>query len=184
MINRIDWKNFNRILLIGSPGTGKSTAAKFLGEKLNLEVIHLDKYFWKPDWEMRSRYEFDEIVSELIMKDKWIIDGNYSRTLKVRAKRADLIIFFDFPSYFCVYRILKRSFKTKLGFEKRTDMADGCDEKWFDLEFVKFVWNFRKMTVPKNHQTLKELNFKKDRIFLFRKKREANEFLGNLNLSE
>ena len=59
MINRIDWKNFNRILLIGSPGTGKSTVAKFLGEKLNLEVIHLDKYFWKPDWEMRSRYEFD-----------------------------------------------------------------------------------------------------------------------------
>lgn len=181
MINRVDWKNFNRILLIGSPGTGKSTTAKFLGEKLNLEVIHLDKYFWKPDWEMRSRYEFDEIVLELIMKDKWIMDGNYSRTLKARAKRADLIIFFDFPSYFCVFRILKRSFKTKLGFEKRTDMADGCDEKWIDREFVNFVWNFKKRTVPGNYLTLNEIGFEKNKIIVLRNRSESEKFFKCLN---
>lgn len=63
-------------------------------------------------------------------------------------------------------------------------MTEGCEEKWFDREFVKFVWNFRKKTVPENHKTLEELNFNKDRMFLFRKKRESNAFLRNLNLSE
>ena len=172
----MEFKNVNRILVIGCSGSGKSTLAKIIGDKYGMEVFHLDKYFHKPNWESRDIEEFDNIVSELIQKDKWVMDGNYSRTLKARAKRADLIIFFDFPSYYCVFRILKRSFKTKLGFEKRTDMADGCDEKWFDWEFVKFVWNFRKKSVPENHRTLKEINFNKDRILLLRKKREANEF--------
>lgn len=180
----MEFSNVKRILVIGCCGTGKSVFSKKLGEKLNIEVFHLDKLFWKPGWVMREKEEFDDMVGNLILKDKWIIDGNYSGTLKIRASRADMIFFFDYPSYFCVYRVLKRSFKTKLGIEKRTDMAEGCDEKWFDGEFIKFVWNFRKKTVPKNHQTLKELNFKKDRMFLFRKKRDANAFIRNLNLSK
>ena len=181
---RMEFKNIKRILVIGCCGTGKSVFSKELGEKLNLEVFHLDRLFWKPGWVMREKDEFDNIVRNLILKDEWIIDGNYSRTLKVRAKRADMIFFFDYSSSFCVYRVLKRSLKTKLGIEKRTDLTEGCEEKWFDREFVKFVWNFRKKTVPENHKTLEELNFNKDRMFLFRKKIESNAFLRNLNLSE
>lgn len=170
-----------RILVIGCSGSGKSTFANFLGKKFNLEVIHLDKYFWKPNWTMRTNEEFTEIVSNLIQEENWIMDGNYSKTLSIRALYADIIFFFDLPSYICTYRILKRSLITKLGFEKRVDMAEGCPEKWFDWEFVKFTWNFKKNITPLNYKILKELSFNTDKLIIFRKYSEVKNFIRNLN---
>lgn len=178
----MEWGNINRVLILGCSGTGKSTLAKLIGKKFNMEVIHLDQHFHKPNWEMRDIEEFREIVKKLILKDKWVIDGNYSKTLPDRIKRADLIIFFDFPSYFCVYRILKRSFKTKLGIEIRTDLAEGCEEKWFDKEFVKFVWNFKKTHIPLTYHIIETSNFDKEKLIIFTKRSEANAFIRNLNL--
>ncbi len=86
--------NKKRILIIGNSGSGKSTFSRLLGEKLNLEVFHLDRYFWKPGWIASERNEWHEIIEELINKDKWIIEGNFSGTLNIRASRADLIFFF------------------------------------------------------------------------------------------
>lgn len=174
-------KNSRRILLIGCSGSGKSSLARILGSKLNLEVIHLDRLFWKPGWEARKRDEFYEIVSDQIKKEKWIMDGNYSRTLRLRAERSDFIILFDFPSYICTYRIFKRSFKGKLNLEKRYDIADGCSEKWFDMEFVKFTWNFKKRTTPFVYNTLNDIGFDKNRIVIFKKLSQYSKFLTNIN---
>ncbi|HZN09425.1 MAG TPA: hypothetical protein VFB65_21695 [Pyrinomonadaceae bacterium] len=44
---------------------------------LNLEVFHLDKFFWRPGWVESPREEWSQIVTELINRDSWIIDGNY-----------------------------------------------------------------------------------------------------------
>lgn len=180
MTREMEWESISRLMILGSPGTGKSTLSRFIGEKLNIEVFHLDKYFHKPNWEPRDKEEFRSIVRNLILKDKWVIDGNYSRTLAERIEKTDFIIFFDFPSYFCVYRILKRSFKTKLGLEKRTDLAEGCEEKWFDWEFVKFVWNFKKDYIPMNYKVLEELNFDKNRLRIFYNSRQVKKFLRSL----
>ena len=38
-----------KIIIIGSGGSGKSTFSGELGKKLDLPVIHLDSEFWKPD---------------------------------------------------------------------------------------------------------------------------------------
>ena len=67
---------------------------------------------------MREPDEFENTVRELISGDEWIIEGNYSGTLSLRAMRADFIFLRLFFILFCVYRILKRSFKTRLGLEK------------------------------------------------------------------
>ena len=176
MKNNPDWKNIKRILLLGCSGTGKSTLAKIIGKKYGYEMIQLDRYFHKPGWERRETDEFREIVKNLIQKDKWVMDGNYTDTLRERILRADLVIFFDYPSYLCVFRVLKRSFKSKLGLEKRTDLADGCFEKWFDPEFVKFVWNFKKTYIPLTYQILEELNFDKEKLIIIKKRSEAKKF--------
>ncbi len=39
-----------KIMIIGSGGAGKSTLARALGSIMNIEVIHLDKLFWKSNW--------------------------------------------------------------------------------------------------------------------------------------
>jgi len=180
MINKAVNKVSKRILVIGCPGTGKSTFSKKLAQVLNLEVIHLDKHFWKPGWVQSTSEEWTETVSELIAKDKWIMDGNYSRTLLMRAQRADEIIFFDYSSLFCVYRILKRNVKSKLNLEVRDDLADGCPEKWFDLEFIKFTWDFNKNIRPINYRILEELEFNKKKISIFKNAADGKYYLDNL----
>lgn len=175
-------KNSEKILVIGCPGTGKSTFSKQLGNILNIEVIHLDKYFWKPGWVESTKVEWNETVSKLIKKDKWIIDGNYSNTLRLRAEAADEILFFDYSSVFCIYRIFKRIIKTKLRLENRDDMAEGCNEKWYDRDFVKFTWNFNKNFRPVNYTILEELNFSEGNLTIFKNSKEADYYLNKLEL--
>ena len=142
-----------RILIIGCGGAGKSTLARQLGEKLNLPVVHLDKLFWHPGWLESSKEEIDEKIMTELVKPQWIMDGNYNRTLPERIKYCDTIIYLDFSRIACVFGVLKRVVTT-YG-TVRPDMGDGCPER-FDLEFLKWVWNFNKEKREKYYRMLNE----------------------------
>jgi adenylate kinase family enzyme len=101
----------------------------------------LDAQFWNPGWVPKPDDEWDELVRQYTDQEQWIIDGNYSRTMDLRIKRADVIIYLDMPRYLCIYRIVKRRFMYHN--KTRPDMREGCPEK-LDLAFVKWVWNYRK----------------------------------------
>ena len=130
-----------RILMIGCGGAGKSTLAQRLGKKLNLPVVHLDKLFWKPGWVASPREEMDEKILIELKKSQWIIDGNYDRTIPERMKYCDTIIYLDFSRAACLRGVCKRILTT-YG-KVRPDMGEGCPER-FDLDFLKWVWNFNK----------------------------------------
>lgn len=130
-----------RILIIGCGGAGKSTLARQLGEKLDLPVVHLDSIFWLPGWVEMEREAFDDRVRQELEKPKWIIDGNYNRTMPQRIAKCDTVIYLDFSRFACLYGIFKRLL-TNIG-KTRPDMGAGCKEK-VDWEFVKWVWNFNK----------------------------------------
>lgn len=162
-----------KIILIGSSGAGKSTLSLKLGEKLDIEVFHLDKLLWKPNWEMTDREYQNEIQNNLIMKPSWIIDGNYGGTLDIRMKAADTIIFLDRNRFVCIYQILKRV--KKYNGITRPDMQNNCPEK-FDLSFLKWVWNFPNkqridilrilQTIPKTKKVIVLKNKKQIQLFL------------------
>src|SRR5687768_16103132 len=67
-----------RVLVIGSPGAGKSVFSRRLGEITGLPVIHLDQHYWRPGWIEPSKDVWSRQVTELLQRDSWIIDGNYS----------------------------------------------------------------------------------------------------------
>src|SRR5215211_7294532 len=134
-----------RILVIGSGGAGKSTVSTKLGQLLNLEVHHLDKFYWRPGWVETPPEEWRETVTELIGRDSWIIDGNYSGTLELRIQKCDTIVFLDLPRLLCLWRIVKRNFRYRNG--GRPDIAAGCPEK-LDAEFVSWVWNYATRSRP------------------------------------
>ena len=69
--------DYQRILVIGSPGAGKSTFAKELSKIIGIPVYHLDKVYWLPNFEKPNEDDFINKVDEIITKDEWIIDGNY-----------------------------------------------------------------------------------------------------------
>ena len=142
-----------RIIIIGCSGAGKSTLARQLGEKLNLPVVHLDKLWWKPGWEERSREEFDAKLAEELKKPQWIMDGNFDRTMAERIQYCDAVIYLDFSRFACLMGVAKR-IMTTYG-TVRPDMGAGCPER-IDWEFLRWVWNFNKNKREKNYRLLNE----------------------------
>lgn len=165
-----------RMALIGSGGSGKSTLARELGKKLNIEVFHLDALLWKPNWQPTSKEEQRKIQMELVKKDEWIIDGNYNGTMDIRLREADTIIFLDFSRVLCTYRALKRMIQYRN--RRRPDMAEGVKER-FDLNFVKWIWNYPKNVRPVVLKRFEELPNDKV-VIILKSPKEARNFLDGL----
>ena len=125
-----------KVILIGSGASGKSTMARQLGEKLKIEVYHLDALFWQPNWVGVPKDEQRKVQNELVKKEEWIIDGNYGGTMEIRLNAADTIIFLDIHRVICVYRAFKRIVQYRN--ITRPDMGEGCEER-FDLQFFKWI---------------------------------------------
>ncbi len=135
-----------KVLVIGSGGAGKSTFARRLGELLDLEVIHLDSLYWSAGWVEMAKAEWQRAVEELLNREAWIIDGNYSGTLQIRLEACDTVIFLDMSRLICLWRLLKRAILYRN--ESRADMADGCPEK-LNRKFMRWVWEYPERTRPK-----------------------------------
>lgn len=165
-----------KIAIIGSGGSGKSTFARKLGEKLQIEVFHLDAILWKTNWTAVSKNQQEAIQRQLVSKDQWIIDGNYNGTLDLRLNAADCIIFMDMPRKLCVYRVFKRMLLYRN--RQRPDMAEGCRER-FDLNFLKWIWNYPRDKRPGVYQKLQRLQDHKEIVILTSSK-EARNFISQL----
>ncbi|MDN3449016.1 topology modulation protein [Planococcus sp. APC 3906] len=126
-----------KIMVVGvSAGVGKSTFAAKLGEILDLPVHHLDSYHWKPGWQEAEKEEFESVQYNIVKRDRWIIEGNYSSTFDIRMAQADTFIYLELPLRVCLYRVLKR-WLSNIG-KTRPDMGEGCPEK-MEWEFLKFI---------------------------------------------
>ena len=142
-----------RILIIGCGGAGKSTLARQLGELTGLPVVHLDKLFWHPGWVESTKEEIDAKIAAALDEPQWIMDGNYNRTLPLRIRKCDAVIYLDFSRFACLMGVAKRVLTT-YG-TVRPDMAEGCPER-FDLDFLKWVWNFNKNKREQYYRLLNE----------------------------
>jgi adenylate kinase family enzyme len=135
-----------RILIVGGCGAGKSTLARALGQKLNIPVVHLDRLFWQAGWQSVSHEVFDLRLCNTLSEPRWIIDGNFDRTLPERLTRCDTVIDLNYPRRVCITGVLRR---VVLNYGRvREDMADGCPEK-LDFSFLRWIWMFPKNQRPK-----------------------------------
>jgi adenylate kinase family enzyme len=162
-----------KIVIIGSGGSGKSTFARKLGEKLKRNVYHLDVLFWKPNWVGVPKDEQRKVQNELVKEEEWIIDGNYGGTMEIRLNAADTIIFLDISRTVCVYRAFKRMVQYRNS--TRPDMGEGCKEK-FDLEFFKWIWQFPTKSKPKILEQLEGVSNDKQ-IIILKSPKEVKDFL-------
>lgn len=165
-----------RILVIGSPGAGKSTLARIMSETLELPLVCLDALFWLPGWIQRDRTEFDRLLTEQLQSPRWIMDGDYNRTIPLRLQYCDTVIFLDFPTRVCFLGVLKRilTYRGKV----RPDMGEGCPER-FDGAFLRYVLRFRKVN-RKNHYKLLASADASVQVVVLKSRRQVKKFLESL----
>lgn len=130
-----------RINVLGNAGSGKSTLARKIGERLQIPVVHLDKFFWEPGWREADPDLFRQRVMRAVSGDAWVCEGNYAaRTFDLRVPRADLNIWLDTPRLICAARVISRS----TVFRNRPDLPVGCQEGDIKntIELLRDVWRF------------------------------------------
>lgn len=160
-----------KVVVIGSPGAGKSVFSQKLKNIIDLPLYHLDMIWHKSDKTNITEVEFDEKLKEILKSDEWIIDGNYQRTLKKRLKVCDTVFLLDFSLEECL-----SGAKVRIG-KKREDLP--WIEEEFDEEFKQSIIDFPKKNLPQIYKLLKKYRTNKN-IIVFKTREEADKFLKSL----
>lgn len=160
-----------RVLIIGSPGAGKSTFARTLASRTHLPLIHLDQEYHLPGWVEPPEERWRQRLGELIAGESWIIDGNYGGSMDRRLARADTAIWLDYTGWLCLWRVVKRI--VTLHGTVRPDAAPGCRER-LDFAFLHYVAVFRRVKRP---ALVRRMNSFGGTVIRLRSPAEASEWL-------
>lgn len=160
-------KGLRRVIVIGSSGSGKSTFARRLRDMTGLPLYYLDMIWHKPDKTNISKDEFDRRLNEILSADRWIIDGNYQRTLEVRLKKCDTVFLFDLPLEACL-----AGAEARVG-TKREDMP--WVENELDEEFRQWIVDFPRKQLPEIYGLPEK--YKDKNIVVFKSREDAETYL-------
>ena len=161
----------NKIIVIGCPGSGKSTFAKQLKAIYNIPLYHLDLIWNKPDKTTISREAFDDELNKIFKEQEWIIDGNYQRTIEKRIIEANTIYLLDYPLDICL-----QGASGRVGI-KRDDMP--WVEEELNAEFKQKILDFAQTKLPKVYELLEKYKENK-RIVIFKTREQAQNYLDKL----
>ena len=161
-----------RVVVIGCPGSGKSTFCRALHVITGIPLFYLDMMFWNADKTSVDKSVFYQRMMEVVQQDRWIIDGNYTSTLQPRLQACDTVFFLDFPLDVCLAGIAHRRGRD------RPDLPWIETENNVDPEFIAFVHNFSTTNRPKLLEFLAKYADKK--IYTFTSHSQADAFLAAL----
>ena len=161
-----------RVMVIGCPGSGKSTFARALHRRTGLPLFHLDRMNWNLNGTAVDKPVFRARLMDAVRQDAWIIDGNYGSTMEVRLQACDAVFFLDYPVDLCLRGVMERRGKP------RPDMP--WVEVEADPELMKFIQDYPVRSRPGVMELLDRYSQRDIRIFQSRA--EADEFLKQLQV--
>lgn len=158
-----------RVIIIGCPGSGKSTFARKLQSVTGLPLHHLDLIYWKSDRTIVPREEFLEKLHQIMAQEQWIIDGNYVSTMEMRMQACDTVVFLDYPPELCLAGAQERKGKA------RPDLPWVESNDLDDSEFMEYIRKFHELNRPTILSLLEKYSDKK--IIIFHSREDAEIFL-------
>ena len=168
---KIRGKNMKKIIIIGSPGAGKSVFSKKLQHITKLPLYHLDMLYHKKDGTHISKEELEEKLKNIFLEENWIIDGNYQKTIELRLKECDTVFLLDFSTDVCI-----AGAEARLG-RKRDDLP-WIEEK-LEEDFKKTIINFSKEKLPQIYMLLDKYKNSKD-IIILKNRKAADTYIRKL----
>jgi adenylate kinase family enzyme len=166
---------YNRLVVIGTTSSGKSTLAEQIAKRFDLNFIELDALHWEPNWQESPLEVFRERVRKAIQAEKWIVAGNYHVVRDLVWTKAEAVIWLDYPFFVILWQLTRRTFKRwwtqELLWGKNIEPFWGHFRLWSQDSL--FHWLFktywrRKRETPQllslpKHRHLKLIHFKHPR---------------------
>ena len=160
-----------KVIIIGCPGSGKSTFGRKLKDVTGLPLYHLDMIYWNEDKTTVTKELFWERLGKVMEKPQWIIDGNYGSSMEMRIKECDTVFFLDYPTDVCINGI-----KERIG-KPRSDMP-WVENDTIDKDFVAFINSYNTESRPKVVKLLEQYSSKN--IIVFHSRSESEDYLESL----
>ena len=161
-----------KVIIIGCPGSGKTTFAEKLSKITGLPLYYLDAIWHKPDKTHITREDFDERISRIFDTPEWIIDGNYNRTIEMRLRQCDTVFLFDLPTDLCI-----QSATDRLG-KGRYDLP------WIEKELTpslkQSIEEFPLKSLPRIYDLLEKYSDDKQAI-VFKSREAADAYLKTIS---
>ena len=113
-----------RLVIVGVEGSGKTTLARHLAERLSLPHVELDALYWDANWTRVSPHLFRERVAQTLDAERWVTDGNYDAVRDLVWGRADTVVWLDYPLRVIVPRLVWRSVFNPLPLPRASTIDD------------------------------------------------------------
>lgn len=161
-----------KVIIIGCPGSGKTTFAEKLNKITGLPLYYLDAIWHKPDKTHIAREDFDQYISRIFDMPEWIIDGNYNRTLEIRLRQCDTIFLFDLPTELCIQGATDRLGKGRY------------DLPWIEKELApslkQSIEEFPRNSLPRIYELLEKYCEDK-KVIVFKSREAAGDYLQTIS---
>ena len=133
-----------RIVVVGITGSGKTTLARQLGQRLNLLHTELDALHWEPNWTPAEMAMFQQRVTKVIKTDKWVIDGNYSKVRHLIWPRTGTLVWLDYSLFVIMWRLFGRALRRTA----RQELLWGTNRETWRSQFCSrdslFIWALKR----------------------------------------
>ena len=172
----------NRIVVIGSSCSGKSTFSQLLANKKKVEYIELDQLHWLPNWEERPDEEFRVLVSEAVSSDSWVVDGNYSVARDILWPRATKIIWLNHSFRLVLYRSITRSIQRAATKKKLfAGNIESFQQTFFSRDSI-ILWVLKTYHQKRKNysQILKNVEAKGITVIEFNNQSQVDDYLKSL----
>jgi hypothetical protein len=109
--NRVAESGYQRIAVVGTTGSGKTTLAHRLAQRLEISHVELDALHWGSDWIPVPAAVFRERTVQALSGSQWVVDGNYGKVRDIVWGRADTVVWLDYALPVVMGRLVWRTLR-------------------------------------------------------------------------